>query len=145
MHAHQKLMDEWLCKKHIYFPVKRYKYSIYSMVSSILTSLNEISGNISYSLRMRNYGNYLKIYVFMCFRTSRDKVGRFLPCLTQILVCVVKWDQIVCNGSEFCLAHAQRKFVEVVLYLKIINSPTLTSVESFMLVSGIAQSWLLAA
>ena len=41
-------------------------------------------------------------------------------------------------------AYAQRKFVEVVLYLKIISSPTLTSVESFMLVSGIAQSWLLA-
>ena len=33
----------------------------------------------------------------------------------------------------------------MVLYLKIISSPTLTSVESFMLVSGIAQSWLLAA
>ena len=49
------------------------------------------------------------------------------------------------NGSEFCLGHVQRKFVEVVLYLKIISSPTLTSVESFMLVSGIAQSWLLAA
>ena len=53
--------------------------------------------------------------------------------------------QIFYKGSEFCLAHAQWKFVEVVLYLKIINSPTLTSVESFMLVSGIAQSWLLAA
>ena len=33
----------------------------------------------------------------------------------------------------------------MVLYLKIISSPTLTSVESFMLVSGIAQSWLLAS
>ena len=49
------------------------------------------------------------------------------------------------SGSEFCLARVQRKFVEVVLYLNIISSLTLTSVESFMLVSGKAQSWLLAA
>ena len=49
------------------------------------------------------------------------------------------------NRSEFYLAHAQRKFVEVVLYLNMISSPTLTSVENLMLVSGIAQSWLLAA
>ena len=35
--------------------------------------------------------------------------------------------------------------VKVVLYLKIVSSPTLTSVESFMLISRIAQSWLLAA
>ena len=35
--------------------------------------------------------------------------------------------------------------VEVVLYLKIVSSPTLTSVESFMVISRIAQSWLLAA
>ena len=35
--------------------------------------------------------------------------------------------------------------MKVVLYLNIISSPTLTSVESFMLVSRIAQSRLLAA
>ena len=69
----------------------------------------------------------------------------FLPCQMQILVCVVKGDQIFYNGSDICLAHAQRKFVEVVLYLKFTSSLSLTSVESFMLVSGIAQSWLLAA
>ena len=28
------------------------------------------------SLRMLNYGNYLKIYLFMSFTTSRDIVGR---------------------------------------------------------------------
>ena len=94
------------------------------------------------SLRMRNYGNHFKIYLFMSFR---DIVGRFLPCQTQILVCVVKRVQIFYNGSEFCLAHAQREFVEVVLYQKIISSPNLISVESLMLVSGIAQSWRLAA
>ena len=33
----------------------------------------------------------------------------------------------------------------MVLYQKIIGLATLTIVESFMLVSGIAQSWLLAA
>ena len=33
----------------------------------------------------------------------------------------------------------------VVLYLKIISSATLPNVEMFMLVSGIAQSWFLAA
>ena len=49
------------------------------------------------------------------------------------------------SGSEFCVAHAQSKFVKVVLYHKIISSSTLTSVGSFMLVSGKAQSWLLAA
>ena len=49
------------------------------------------------------------------------------------------------NGSEFCLAHAQWEFVEVVLYLKIVSSPALTSVENSMLVSGIAQSRLLDA
>ena len=53
--------------------------------------------------------------------------------------------QIVYTGSEFYFAHAQRKFVKVVLYQKIIGLATLTIVESFMLVSGIAQSWLLAA
>ena len=72
-------------------------------------------------------------------------MGRFLPYKTQILVSVVKLEQIFYSGSEFCLAHAQRKFVDVVLFLKIISLPTLSSVESFMLVSGIAQSWLLAA
>ena len=46
------------------------------------------------------------------------------------------------SRSKLCLAHAQKKFVEVVVYLKISSSSTLTSVESFMLVSGIAQSWL---
>ena len=29
------------------------------------------------SLRMRNYGNYFKIYLFVSFMTSRDIVGRF--------------------------------------------------------------------
>ena len=48
------------------------------------------------------------------------------------------------SGSEFCVAHAQSKFVKVVLYHKMISSSTLTSVGSFMLVSGKAQSWLLA-
>ena len=81
----------------------------------------------------------------MSFRTSRDIVGRFFTMLNANIGLCVKWDQIFYNGSEFSLAHAQRKFVEVVLYLKIISLPTLTSVESFMLVSGIAQSWLLAA
>ena len=81
----------------------------------------------------------------MPLKTSRDIVGRFLPSLAQILFCVVKSGQIIYSESEFCLAHAQRKYVEVVLYQKIISSPTLTSVESFMLVSGIAQSWFLAA
>ena len=82
----------------------------------------------------------------MPFRTPRDIVGRFFFTMvdTNIGLCS-KVRPIFYNGSEFCLAHAQRKFVEVVLYLKFISSPTLTRVESFMLVSGIAQSWLLAA
>ena len=53
--------------------------------------------------------------------------------------------QIVYTGSEFYFAHAHRKFVKVVLYQKVIGLAALTIVESFMLVSGIAQSWLLAA
>ena len=32
-------------------------------------------------LRMCNYGNYLKIYLFVSFRTSRDIVGRFFTML----------------------------------------------------------------
>ena len=36
-----------IVQKQIYFPIKRYKYSIYSMVSTVLTSLNEITGSIS--------------------------------------------------------------------------------------------------
>ena len=84
---------------------------------------------------MRNHGKCFKIYLFIPFKTSRDIVGRFFTILSAKLVCVVNNDQIIYSGSEFCLAHAQRKYVEVVLYLKIISSPTLTSVESFMLVS----------
>ena len=72
-------------------------------------------------------------------------MGRFLPFLKQILVYVVMEYQHFYSGSEFCLAYAQKKSVEVVLYLKIISSLTLTSMKSFMLVSGIAQSWLLAS
>ena len=82
----------------------------------------------------------------MSFRTSRDIVSRFFTILkANIGLCSQVGPNFFNNGSEFCLAHAQWKFVEVVLYLKIISLPTLTSVESFMLVSGIAQSWLLAA
>ena len=33
--------------KHIYFSVKRYKYSIYLMVSTVLMSFKEITGSIS--------------------------------------------------------------------------------------------------
>ena len=63
------------------------------------------------------------------------------------MVCVVKLEQMFYSGSEFSLAHAQRIFVSVVLhvYLKIISSPTLQSVKSFMLVPVIAQALLLAA
>ena len=60
----------------------------------------------------------------------------------QVFTSLLKF---VYTGSEFYFAHAQRKFVKVVLYRKIIGLATLTIVESFMLVSGIAQSWLLAA
>ena len=92
---------------------------------------------------MRNSGIYFKIYLFISFRTSRDIVGRFFTMLNaNIGLCSQVRPHFFYNGSEFCHAHAQRKFVEVVLYLEIISSPTLTSVESFMLVSGIAQSWL---
>ena len=63
---------------------------------------------------------------------------KYLPVYSNLV-------QIVYTGSEFYFAHAQRKFVKVVLYQKIIGLATLTIVESFMLVSGIAQSWLLAA
>ena len=35
------------------------------------------------SLRMRNHGKYLKIYLFMPFKTSRDIVGRFLTILSS--------------------------------------------------------------
>ena len=66
--------------EHIYFPVKIYNYSIYSMVSTVLSSLYEIT-KILVSLHMRNYGNYFKIYLFMSFRTSRDIVGRFFTML----------------------------------------------------------------
>ena len=34
-----------------------------------------------FSLRMRNYGNYFEIYLFMSFMTSRDIVGRFFTML----------------------------------------------------------------
>ena len=71
-----------IVQKHIYFPVKRCKYSIYSMVATFLTSLNEITGSIT-SLRMRNHGEYLKIYLFMPFKTSRDIVGQFLTILSS--------------------------------------------------------------
>ena len=82
----------------------------------------------------------------MSFRTSRDIVGRVFTMLNaNIGLCSLARPKFIYNGSEFCLAHAQRKFVEVVLYLKIISSPSSTSVESIMLVSGIAQTWLLAA
>ena len=94
---------------------------------------------------MRDNGNYLKIYVFMSFRISRDMVGRFFTMLNANIDLCSQVRPNFFNGSDFCLAHAQRNFAEVVLYLKIISSPTLTNVESFMLVSGIAQSWLLAA
>ena len=50
------------------------------MVSTVLTSLKEITGSIS-SLRMRYYGNCFTIYLFMSFRTSRDIVGRFFTML----------------------------------------------------------------
>ena len=72
-------------------------------------------------------------------------MGRFVTIVNANIGLYSQVRSTFLNGSEFCLAHAQRNFVEVVLYLKIISSPTLTSVESFMLVSGIAQSWLLAA
>ena len=52
------------------------------MVSTFLTSLNEITGRIT-SLRMRNHGKYLKMYLFMPFKTSRDIVGRFLTILSS--------------------------------------------------------------
>ena len=81
----------------------------------------------------------------MHFKTSRDIVGGFITILSSNTGLCSQLLPIIYGGSEFCLAHAQRKYVEVVLYLKIISSPTLTSVESFMLVSGKAQSWLLAA
>ena len=80
----------------------------------------------------------------MSLRTSRDIVGRFFT-MIKCKYWPVLSSETKFAISEFCIAHAQRKFVKVVLYLKIISSPTLTSVESFMLVSGIAQSWLLAA
>ena len=83
--------------------------------------------------------------MFMPFRASRDIVDRFVTMLNANIGLCSQVRLIFYNGSEFCLAHAQRKFVEVVLYLKIISSPTLTSVESFTFVSGIAQSWLLVA
>ena len=67
-------------QKHIYFPVKRYKYSIFSMVSTVLTSLNEITGNISKFAHALLW-KQLKIYLFMSFRTSRDIVGRFFTML----------------------------------------------------------------
>ena len=57
-------------------------YSIYSMVSTFLTSLNKITGS-STNLRMCNHGKYLKIYLFMPFKTFRDKVGRFLTILSS--------------------------------------------------------------
>ena len=52
------------------------------MVSTFLTSLNEITGSIT-SLRMRNHGKYLKIYLFLPFKTSRDIVDRFLTILSS--------------------------------------------------------------
>ena len=55
---------------------------------------------------------------------------------------IYQFTQIWC---KLYTPHAQRKFVKFVLYQKIIGLATLTIVESFMLVSGIAQSWLLAA
>ena len=51
------------------------------MVSAFLTSLNEIAGSIT-SLRMRQHRKYLKIYLFMPFKTSRDIVDRFLTILS---------------------------------------------------------------
>ena len=81
----------------------------------------------------------------MSLRTSRDIVGRFFTMFNANIGLCSQVRPNFYNGSEFRLAHAQRKFVEVVLYLKIISSQTLTKVESFILVSGIAQSWLLAA
>ena len=87
----------------------------------------------------------IKIYLFMSFRTFRDIVDRFFTMFYANIGLCSQVRPIFYNGSEFCLAHAQRKFVEVVLYLKIISSPTLKSVESFMFVPGITQSWLLAA
>ena len=67
-------------QKHIYFPFKRYKYSIYSMVSTILTSLNEITGSIIKFANAYNYARHNKIYLFMSLGTSRGVVGLILPC-----------------------------------------------------------------
>ena len=50
------------------------------MVSTILTPLSEITGGIS-KLGHAHYGKYLKIYLCMSFRTSRDIVGRFFTML----------------------------------------------------------------
>ena len=37
MHAKEKWLDKMIVQKPIYFPVKRYKYSIYSIFSTIST------------------------------------------------------------------------------------------------------------
>ena len=44
------------------------------------------------------------------------------------------------TGSNECIAHAQRAFLKVVLYLKMISRLCSISVPNFMLVSGMAQS-----
>ena len=70
---------------------------------------------------MLNYGNFFKIYLFMSFRTSRDIVGRFFTMVNANIDLCSHVRPNNYNGSGFCLAHAQRKFVKVVLYLKIIS------------------------
>ena len=52
------------------------------MVSTFLTSLNEIIGSIT-RLRMRNHEKYLKTCLFRPFKTSRDIVGRYLTILSS--------------------------------------------------------------
>ena len=42
-----KIIGKMIVQKHIYFPVKRFKYSIYSVVSTVLMSLKEKTGSIS--------------------------------------------------------------------------------------------------